>query len=148
MVIFMWYFYACYNVLYTSKSKAYLIFHKWQSIIFQLLGAFAISPEFEILTLTLKHVKKLLVLLSMLGLLLPISAQELDPELFKDLRARNIGPAGMSGRVTAFDVVVSDPDIIFVGTATGGVWKSENGGISYTPIFEQEKAASIGAIAG
>ncbi|MEL6253497.1 MAG: hypothetical protein AAFR87_15930 [Bacteroidota bacterium] len=91
--------------------------------------------------------KKLLVLLNMLGILFSLSAQELDPELFKDLRARSIGPAGMSGRVTAFDVVVNDPDIIFVGTATGGVWKSENGGISYTPIFEQEKAASIGAIA-
>ena len=74
-------------------------------------------------------------------------AQTLDMSLFKDITPRNIGPAGMSGRVTAIEVVESNPEIIFIGTASGGLWKSENGGTSFKPIFEKEKAASVGAVA-
>ncbi len=74
-------------------------------------------------------------------------SQQLDMSLFKDMKPRNIGPAGMSGRVTSIDVVESNPDIIFLGTASGGLWKSENGGVSFTPIFENERAASVGAVA-
>ncbi len=74
-------------------------------------------------------------------------AQTLDMSLFKDITPRNIGPAGMSGRVTAIEVVESNTEIIFIGTASGGLWKSENGGTSFKPIFEKEKAASVGAVA-
>lgn len=74
-------------------------------------------------------------------------SQTLDMSLFKDIKPRNIGPAGMSGRVTSIDVVTSNPDIIFIGTASGGLWKSENGGTSFKPIFDHEKAASVGAVA-
>ena len=74
-------------------------------------------------------------------------AQPLDMELFKGMTPRNVGPAGMSGRVTAIDAVHSNPDIIYIGGAAGGVWKSENGGISWKPIFQDGKAASIGSIA-
>ncbi len=95
--------------------------------------------------------KYLLIIVSLIGSLIGSCffslAQNFTPADFEDLKARSIGPAGMSGRVTAFDVVIAEPDIIYVGTATGGVWKSENGGISYSPIFEKEKAASIGSIA-
>ncbi|MEQ8811639.1 MAG: xyloglucanase precursor [Imperialibacter sp.] len=73
--------------------------------------------------------------------------QALDMELLKGIKPRNIGPAGMSGRVTAADVVQSNPDIIYLGTASGGLWKSTGGGTSWTPIFTKEKAASIGSIA-
>ena len=48
-------------------------------------------------------------------------AQGIDPSLLKDLKPRSIGPAGMSGRVTAIDVVNTNPEIIYVGTASGGV---------------------------
>ena len=75
------------------------------------------------------------------------SAQKTDMSLFHGMTPRNIGPAGMSGRVTAIDVVLSDPDVIYIGAAAGGVWKSENSGHTWTPIFDKEKAASIGAIA-
>lgn len=78
---------------------------------------------------------------------IPLYPQQLDMALFKGIQPRNIGPAGMSGRVTAIEVVESSPDIIFIGTASGGLWKSENGGTSFTPIFENEKAASVGAVA-
>ncbi|MDP5076452.1 MAG: hypothetical protein NWQ19_00095 [Nonlabens sp.] len=74
-------------------------------------------------------------------------SQKLDLELVKNLEPRNIGPGGMSGRVTAIDVVHSNPDIIYAGTASGGLWKSESGGIKWEPIFDKEVTASIGAVA-
>lgn len=73
--------------------------------------------------------------------------QKIDPERLKGLKIRNIGPAGMSGRVTTIDVDLSDTDIIYAGTASGGIWKSTSGGIDWSPIFDEEATASIGALA-
>jgi len=76
-----------------------------------------------------------------------LSAQGLpDIKNFNALAPRNIGPAGMSGRVTAIDVDLSDPEIIYVGTASGGVWKSTDGGNAWKPIFEDQPLQSIGAV--
>lgn len=72
--------------------------------------------------------------------------QQLDMEKFKGMEPRNIGPAGMSGRITAIDVVESDPDIIYAGSASGGLWKSTSGGVDWEPIFDEQGAASIGAV--
>jgi photosystem II stability/assembly factor-like uncharacterized protein len=74
-------------------------------------------------------------------------AQELSMDLVKNMRPRNIGPGGMSGRVTAIDVVLNNTDIMYVGTASGGLWKSTSGGIKWDPIFEEETTGSIGAVA-
>lgn len=74
-------------------------------------------------------------------------AQEFSMDLVKNMKPRNIGPGGMSGRVTAIDVVQSNPDIMYVGTASGGLWKSTSGGIKWESIFEKEVTASIGAVA-
>ena len=71
---------------------------------------------------------------------------QLDMTKLKDMKARSIGPAGMSGRVTAIDVVLSAPDVMYVGTASGGLWKSESGGIDWSPIFDDQKVASIGDV--
>ena len=76
-----------------------------------------------------------------------ITAQEFTMDLVQDLKPRNIGPGGMSGRVTAIDVVTSNPDVMYVGTASGGLWKSTSGGIKWDPIFDKELTASIGAVA-
>lgn len=76
-----------------------------------------------------------------------ISAQQLDIKKLKGMNPRAIGPAGMSGRITAIDVVNSKPDIIYVGAASGGVWKSESGGIDWKPIFDDQPTAGIGSIA-
>lgn len=76
-----------------------------------------------------------------------LSAQQLDMDFFDAMQPRSIGPAGMSGRVTAIDAVHADPDVIYIGTASGGVWKSTSGGIDWTPIFDEEPAHSIGAVA-
>ena len=56
---------------------------------------------------------------------------------FKNLEPRSIGPAGMSGRVTSIDAVNNNPDIIYLGTASGGVWKTENGGGSWNRSEER-----------
>ena len=75
-----------------------------------------------------------------------ISAQEFSMDMVKNMAPRNIGPGGMSGRVTAIDVVTTNPDVMYVGTASGGLWKSNSGGITWEPIFEKELTASIGAV--
>lgn len=77
---------------------------------------------------------------------LTLNAQKIDQEQFKSLSFRNIGPAGMSGRITAIDVDLSDPDIIYVGSASGGVFKSVNGGLTWDPIFDDQPVLSIGSI--
>lgn len=69
---------------------------------------------------------------------------ELD--LFKNMSMRSIGPAVTSGRVTAIDVHPNDPNIIITGTASGGVWKSENGGVNWQPIFDDQPVCGIGAL--
>jgi photosystem II stability/assembly factor-like uncharacterized protein len=74
-------------------------------------------------------------------------SQQLDLDKLKALKTRSIGPAGMSGRVTTVDVVTKQPDIIYVGTASGGLWKSESGGVDWTPIFDDQAVASIGVVA-
>jgi len=89
--------------------------------------------------------KKIITLLFLsIGTLL--FSQEFSMDLVKNMKPRNIGPGGMSGRVTSIDVVERNPDIIYVGTASGGIWKSTSGGIKWEPIFEKELTASIGAV--
>ena len=66
--------------------------------------------------------KKLFTLFLLLNMSIYCLAQDFNAEHFKSMKARNIGPAGMSGRVTAIDVDLSDQAKIFVGTASGGVW--------------------------
>jgi photosystem II stability/assembly factor-like uncharacterized protein len=93
--------------------------------------------------------KYLLILISIFCLTIarPTFAQTLDIEKLHGLKPRAIGPAGMSGRVTAIDVVLSNPDIIYVGTASGGLWKSTSAGVAWKPIFDEQKVASIGDVA-
>src|SRR6266851_759245 len=74
-------------------------------------------------------------------------AAAVDPDLLAGMRARAIGPAGMSGRVAAIAGVEANPEVVYVGAAAGGVWKSTNGGLTFTPIFDDQPVASIGAIA-
>jgi photosystem II stability/assembly factor-like uncharacterized protein len=73
-------------------------------------------------------------------------AQPLDEKLLEGFSIRNVGPAGMSGRITAIDVVMSDPEHIYIGSASGGVWESADGGTTWRPIFDEQPTLSIGAI--
>ena len=74
-------------------------------------------------------------------------SQTLDMEYLKGMKARSIGPGGMSGRVTAIDVQLDDASLFYVGTASGGLWKTVNGGTNFKPVFDDQEVASIGAVA-
>ena len=96
------------------------------------------------------------VLLTFSGLLraaeqkspVPASAvlSQIDPQVLEGLKPRAIGPAGMSGRIGAIDAVIRDPRILYVGAASGGVWKSEDQGLTWKPVFDDQPVASVGAI--
>jgi len=90
---------------------------------------------------------KKLLSVAMFFATLSLFAQDFNMDLMRDLKPRNIGPGGMSGRVTAIDAVHDNPDVMYVGTASGGLWKSTSGGIKWEPIFDKELTASIGAVA-
>jgi len=71
-----------------------------------------------------------------------------DSDTVSGLGARNIGSAAMSGRVSAIAAVKEDGRLtVYIGSASGGVWKSINGGTTYKPVFDKQDVQSIGAIA-
>jgi photosystem II stability/assembly factor-like uncharacterized protein len=72
-------------------------------------------------------------------------AQEINPDLYKQLKYRFIGPQG--NRFIAVVGVPGDPDICYAGAASGGIFKSTDGGIHWEPIFDDQTAASIGSLA-
>ena len=74
-------------------------------------------------------------------------AQNISVDQLKNLKPRNIGPSGMSGRITAIDVVESHPDTWYIGAASGGVWKTTNAGASWTSLFDQQPTLNIGSVA-
>ena len=70
----------------------------------------------------------------------------LTGDTFAGLRVRHIGPALTSGRIVGIAVHPKDPAVIYVAAASGGVWKTENGGASWQPIFDSQGSYSIGVI--
>jgi photosystem II stability/assembly factor-like uncharacterized protein len=75
------------------------------------------------------------------------SAQDVDESTFRALEFRAIGPAVMGGRIDDVEVNESNPSTMYVGAASGGVWKTTNNGVTWTPIFDDQGVASIGDIA-
>jgi photosystem II stability/assembly factor-like uncharacterized protein len=75
----------------------------------------------------------------------PAAEVVIDSATFGGLTARSIGPAVMSGRIAAVDASPGDPVTIWVGSASGGVWRSENAGVSFDPVFD-DHTQSIGAV--
>jgi photosystem II stability/assembly factor-like uncharacterized protein len=75
------------------------------------------------------------------------AAADIDPALLAGFKVRSIGPAGMSGRIAAIEAVPGDPETVYAGAATGGVWKSVNGGLTWQPVFDDQPVHAIGAIA-
>ena len=98
------------------------------------------------LTLRRTRLKKLLAALAALALTTTAHAG-FDPDRLAGLKARSIGPAGMSGRVAAIAALESDPDIVFAGAATGGLWRSRNGGLTWEPLFDDQPVHAIGSVA-
>ena len=96
--------------------------------------------------------KKMTLLTLVLSLLVPeiynLNAQTNASmsEMLKSFSWRAIGPANMGGRVTDIDGVPGDPSTFYVSGADGGIFKTTNGGVSFNPIFEKQRAYSIGAL--
>ena len=74
-----------------------------------------------------------------------VHAQQYDPSFYSGLRWRMIGPL-RAGRVNAVSGVPGQPNTFYFGSVGGGVWKSTNSGRTWTPIFDSQPIASIGAI--
>jgi photosystem II stability/assembly factor-like uncharacterized protein len=77
-----------------------------------------------------------------------LSAQVADPSVdLRSMRWRSIGPAAMSGRITAIAVDPNDDRTIYAGAASGGVWRSRSGGVQWEPIFDSAPTQGVGSIA-
>jgi photosystem II stability/assembly factor-like uncharacterized protein len=68
------------------------------------------------------------------------------PAAFSEFRLRAVGPALMSGRINHVAVHPDDEQTWYIGVASGGVWKTTNAGITFTPVFQNEGSYSIGAV--
>ena len=76
-------------------------------------------------------------------------AREQDPwapATFADFRLRAIGPALMSGRISHIAIHPESKQTWYIGVASGGVWKTTNAGITFTPVFQNEGSYSIGTV--
>jgi photosystem II stability/assembly factor-like uncharacterized protein len=72
---------------------------------------------------------------------------DLNSSLFERLEFRSIGPASMGGRITDVEGVAGRPELVYVATASGGLFKTTNAGTTWTPIFDHQSTISIGNIA-
>src|SRR5438270_6566611 len=84
--------------------------------------------------------------LLLLVLSISAAAQNVSPELFNGLRWRMIGPF-RGGRAAAVAGVAGDSTTFYFGSVNGGIWKTTDAGVVWTPIFDGEPVASIGALA-
>jgi len=75
-----------------------------------------------------------------------VSAQGRDPALYSDLRWRHVGPF-RGGRTVGAAGVVQQPNVFYIGVNNGGVWKTTDYGLTWSPIFDDQPTQSIGAIA-
>jgi photosystem II stability/assembly factor-like uncharacterized protein len=69
-----------------------------------------------------------------------------DAALFNSLPARNIGPATMGGRIVDIDAVESNPKTLYVAAASGGLWKTTDGGDSWAPLFDAQTTLCLGDV--
>src|SRR5260370_795729 len=89
------------------------------------------------------------VLFALLGILAPARSQEAPTvaQALTALKPRSIGPANMSGRIVDVAVYEKEPRIMYVASASGGLWKTTNQGTTFKPVFERETTIALGAVA-
>ena len=93
---------------------------------------------------------KAVTLLASCLLALPLAAQTratLDSTAWASFRWRPIGPANMAGRITDVEGIASPSKTFYFAAASGGVWKTTNGGVTFKPLFDNERVASLGDLA-
>ena len=71
---------------------------------------------------------------------------QVSADRFEQMPARSIGPVGAIGRISAIDAVVSDPNVVYVGAATGGLWKSVNGGQTWRSVFDDQPVSDLATV--
>ncbi len=91
------------------------------------------------------NVTALAVLVFLSVCVIQAMAQEITPDLYKNLRYRYIGPGG--NRTSAVVGVPGDPMVYYIGASSGGIWKSSDGGTNWNPVFDDQDAQSIGSLA-
>src|SRR5262245_14705006 len=103
--------------------------------------------------MSVRPVRRVALLLCMAALAAVAAVQAEEPEKpskgpaeFKGLKYRSVGPPA-GGRVSRATGISGNPLIYYAATASGGVWKSEDGGIGWKPIFDEQPISSIGSIA-
>lgn len=97
----------------------------------------------------MKRIGTLVLIVSAFGGIAPAPATAQAPDLattVSRLEYREIGPALMGGRIAALAVVESKPQMFYLGTASGGLWKTEDHGTSWTPLFDDQPTSSIGDV--
>ena len=67
-------------------------------------------------------------------------------ELFAAMEFRNIGPAYMSGRIADIEVDTNNPSVWYIAVGSGGVWKTQNAGITWKPVFDEQPVFSTGDV--
>ena len=77
---------------------------------------------------------------------MPVLGQQLTSENFEGIKFRAIGPAFTSGRIADIAIDPEDENLWYVGVGSGGVWKTENSGTTWKPIFDEQGSYSIGAV--
>ncbi len=89
--------------------------------------------------------RPILVLLAFL--LTQMAFAQTASDALKTMRIRSIGPAAMSGRITAIAVDPNNPNIIYAGAASGGLWRSTSGGTNWKPLFDKAPTQAVGSVA-
>lgn len=74
-------------------------------------------------------------------------SEAIDSSVLSGMKWRSIGPAFMSGRIADIEIVPDDPATWYVGVGSGGVWKTENAGTTWSPLFDGQSVYSIGDVA-
>ena len=79
---------------------------------------------------------------------LPLTGQsgQFSESIYRNLKWRHIGPANIGGRVDDIAVVEGNTNIIYIGAASGGVWKTTDNGINWKPVFDDQPVSSIGDV--
>ncbi|MFQ5743610.1 MAG: hypothetical protein ACE5HV_08475 [Acidobacteriota bacterium] len=102
------------------------------------------------MNLVAKTVRASSVALLLLFVVVPLSNSSTRKDydgLFKNIKYRSIGPTRQGGRVVDFAVPSQQPYTFYAATASGGLWKTVNNGLTYEPIFDHQSVISIGAVA-
>ncbi len=92
-------------------------------------------------------ISKIVLLFAIILISFNLSAQKLEKSILDDVQYRSIGPSRQGGRYISLSVVENNPSTFYAALASGGLWKTENNGITFKSVFDNVGAISIGEVA-